>query len=110
MKFPQRRKRYLRKRISELRNRGLSNKQIAVKLGISESSLYRLAGKTGVSDGEALFFPEGSAPASPATKAIAVRLLGFGLGRREVGWLFGKSPSTVGRWKRDFSKNKNPTM
>lgn len=111
MKFSKRRKKYLRKRISALRNRGLSNKQIAVKLGISESSLYRLAGKTSVSDdGEAQFFPEGSAPASPVTKAIAVKLLGFGLGLREVGWLFGRSPSTVGRWKRDFSDHENPTI
>ena len=109
MKFSQRRKRYLRKQISELRNHGLSNKQIAVKLGISESSLYRLAGKTGVSNGEAQFFPKGSAPASPATKALAVRLSRY-LGRREVGWLFGRSPSTIGRWKRDFSNHENPTI
>lgn len=110
MKFSKRRKKYLRKRIKALRNHGLSNKQIAVKLGISESSVYRLAGKTDVSNGEAQFFPKGSAPASPATKVIAVRLLGCRLGLREVGWLFGKSPSIVGRWKRDFSNHENPTI
>ena len=108
MKFTKRRKRYLQKRIITLRGRGLTNKAIAAKLHISESSVYRLAGNA-KPDG-IVWFPKGSAPASSATKALAVRLLGFGLGGREVGWLFGKSPLTVRRWKRDFSGPKNPTL
>ena len=71
MKFSKRRKRYLKSRIPILRDRGLSNSEIAVKLGISERLVYRLQ-STELSS-SVTFFPRGNARHSKATRALAVR-------------------------------------
>ena len=52
-----RRRRYLRQRILYLRGRGLSNKEIALKLGIGERTVYRIA--RDVNQNFVVFFSEG---------------------------------------------------
>ena len=107
MKFSKRRHRYLKKRIIVLRFCGYSNREIAERLGISERSVYRLSDpskKDSRDYRDAVTFPKGSSHASVATKLLAVRVLGYGLGLETTGWLFGKSASTIARWRREVRK------
>ena len=111
MKFSKRRKRYLKSRIPILRNQGLSNSEIAVKLGISERSVYRLQ-PTGL-PASVTFFPRGNARHSKATRALAVRGRGLGLVRELVAWLFRVSPMTESRWEKAYKltdKNEKVTL
>ena len=112
MKFSKRRKRYLKSRIPILRNRGLSNSEIAVKLDISERSVYRL--QPTESPSSVTFFPLGNARHPKATRDLAVRLRGFGLIQGTVAWLFRVSPRTVSRWEKciqtDRQKQKSDTV
>ena len=91
MKFSKKRKRYLKSRIPILRNRGLSNSEIAVKLDISERSVYRLQ-PTELSS-SVTFFPLGNARHSKETHALAIRGRGLGLTQELVAWLFRVHPS-----------------
>ena len=52
-----RRKRYLRERYRALRNKGMSHKEIALKLGISERSVYRIT--SACQNDAVVFFSEG---------------------------------------------------
>ena len=112
MKFSKRRKRYLKSRIPILRDRGLSNSEIAVKLGISERLVYRLQ-STELSS-SVTFFPRGNARHSKATRALAVRGRGLGLTQELGAWLFRVHPSTVARWEKsiqtDRQKRKSDTV
>ena len=107
-KFSKRRVRYLRGRIRVLRDRGLSWREIALRLHISERSVYRLkaAGK-GVTVDMPMLFPQGTARPSKATKEFAVRCVGFGLPLSIVGWLVGVQGNTVARWR--VSEKKSET-
>ena len=101
-KFRPRRVRYVRGRIKALRERGLSYREIALKLRISERSAYRIKKDSGSNAGDSdsmVFFPTGSARPSKATKVFAVRCVGFGLPLSIVGWLVGVKPQTIARWR-----------
>ena len=104
MKFSPRRRRYLKKRISVLRGRGLSNREIAGKLNISERSIYRLAPSkeevVSTNYQDARFYPKGSGRVSPVTRDLAIRARGFGLTREQVAWFFRVHPSTIYRWEK----------
>ena len=112
MKFSKKRKRYLKSRIPILRNRGLSNSEIAVKLDISERSVYRL--QPTESPSSVTFFPLGNARHPKATRALAIRGRGLGLTQELVAWLFRVHPSTVARWEKiiqtDRQKQKSDTV
>ena len=45
-----------------------------------------------------VFFPQGSARPTPATRDFAVCCVGFGLSQNLVGWLFGVRGETAARW------------
>ena len=104
MKFSPRRRRYLKKRISVLRDRGLSNREIAGKLNISERSIYRLAPSkeevVSTKYRDADFYPKGSGRVSPVTRDLAIRLRSFGLTREQVAWVFRVHVSTIYRWEK----------
>ena len=95
MKFGKERRRYLKRRITVLHGLGLSHKEIAVKLRISESSVHRLKDKqtTGV-----VFFKSGNGRSNKDTRKVACRLVRF-LGVDLTAWAFGVSPKTVTRWR-----------
>ena len=81
-----------------LRAKGLSYKQIAAKLGISERSVYRLKSGKGADSDMPVFFPQGTAHANQATRDIAFRVLAS-LGYQLTGWVFGVSISTLRNWR-----------
>lgn len=97
MKFTKRRKAYLRSRIRALRQKGLSYREIAEALGISESSVYRLKKDTTPAC-EAVFFREGSVQSIHATRELAVWAMSL-LTIDVTAWLFGVSPATLYRWR-----------
>ena len=96
-----RRRRYLRERYRVLRNKGYSHKEIAVKLGISERTVYRIA--QGCRHDEVVFFAQGRGWSTEATKNMALKILRAGLSTESTAWLFGRSPHTIARWRRDES-------
>ena len=101
MKFKKHKRRYLKKRISALRDMGLSFKEIALKLKISECSVYRLKSPNPPLGKEAVFFPKGNARASKITRDTAIRGRGAGLTVACVAWMFRVSPSTIYRWQKE---------
>ena len=102
MKFSKRRRRYLKKRIGILRGHGLSWKQVANKLGISESSVYRLRQPN---ENAVVLYPKGNARASASSKEIAIRYRGAGLTVACVAWVFRVSTRTIYRWCRSESND-----
>ena len=105
MKFSKRRKRYLKQRISVLRGRGLSYKQIALKLGISERTVYRLRQPN---DKAVVLYPLGNARASAASRSVAIRLrVRAFLQVRLVAYALGVNTSTVYRWQQKYTTKSN---
>ena len=97
-----RRRRYLRGRVKELRNKGMSHKEISLKLGISERSVYRIA--QGCSQDAVVFFSQGRGFSTEETKNMALKVLRAGLPLQETAWIFGRSPHTIARWRREVEK------
>ena len=99
-----RRRRYRKNRIAELRNKGMSYKQIADLLGISERTVYRITSAS-KQDG-VVFFSEGRGWSTEETKNMALKVLRAGLSLQQTAWLFRRSPRTVARWRREVSREK----
>ena len=98
-----RRVRYRKNRVAELRNKGMSNKQISLILGVSERTVYRIASNQNA----VVFFSEGRGFSTEATKNMALKILRVaGLSLQETAWLFGRSPHTIARWRREVSREK----
>ena len=95
-----RRRRYLRGRVKELRSKGMSHKEISLKLGISERSVYRIT--SACQNDAVVFFSEGLGFSNQNTKSMAVTILNTtGLSVSVTAWLFGRSPHTIARWNRE---------
>ena len=95
-----RRKRYLHERYRALRNKGMSHKEIALKLGISERSVYRIT--SACQNDAVVFFSEGRGFSNENTKSMAVTILNTtGLSVSVIGWLFGRSKHTIARWNHE---------
>ena len=95
-----RRRRYRKNRVAELRNKGMSYTEIADKLGVSESTVYRAKASN---QNAVVFFSEGRGFSTKATKNMALKILRAGLSTESTAWLFGRSPHTIARWRRDES-------
>ena len=96
MRFSKRRCAYLKKRIGVLRSQGYSYKQIAKKLGISLSSVYRL--RQPIDNSVPVVYPLGNARASAVSRSVAMRLR-TSLSARLVAFALRVSPSTIYRWQ-----------
>ena len=97
-----RRVRYRKNRVAELRNKGMSNKQISLILGVSERTVYRIASNQNA----VVFFSEGVSVSTEATKYMALKVLRAGLSLQQTAWIFGRSPHTIARWRREVSREK----
>ena len=83
----------------------MSHKEISLKLGISERSVYRItsASKQDTKN-TVVFFSEGRGFSTKKTKNMALKVLRAGLSLQETAWIFGRSPHTIARWRREVEK------